>query len=220
MKHQFVTGSADARLAPSLDHAAVVRAYGRWADIYDMAFGLPSRGARKAGTDAVNALVDARDVLEVGVGTGLSLPFYRRDLRVTGIDLSTAMLERARDRVATDGLTNVVGLHEMDAQSTNFADASFDVSAAMFTATVVPDARALLAEMRRVTRPGGTLLFVNHFAAERGLRARLERALAPLAHTIGWRPDFRLADLGGDEVLPTPRPCGLGGLFSVLVLPR
>jgi hypothetical protein len=113
---------------------------------------------------------------------------------VVGIDLSREMLEQARRRVARERLRNVVGLLEMDAERTAFADGSFDVAVAMFTATVVPDARRLFREMRRVVRPGGELLFVNHFAAERGLRWWAERTLAPLSRVLGWHPDFALTD--------------------------
>jgi phosphatidylethanolamine/phosphatidyl-N-methylethanolamine N-methyltransferase len=91
----------------------------------------------------------------------------------------------------------------------------------MFTATVVPDAKRLYSEMRRVVRPGGELLFVNHFAAERGLRWWAERTLAPLSRVLGWHPDFALGDL-----LDDPRsaalidPCPPFGLFTLVRVPR
>ena len=118
-------------------------------------------------------------MLEVGVGTGLALPHYDSEKRITGIDLSAEMLARARDRVKVSGLTNVEALLEMDAEQTGFPDGSFDIAVAMFVASVVPHPRKLLLEMRRVVRPGGHILFVNHFAAERGPRWWAERALAP-----------------------------------------
>jgi phosphatidylethanolamine/phosphatidyl-N-methylethanolamine N-methyltransferase len=89
----------------------------------------------------------------------------------------------------------VVGLVEMDAERMAFRDSSFDVAVAMFTASVVPDAKRLFAEMSRVVRPGGTLLFVNHFAAQGGVRWWVERSMAPLARVLGWHPDFALSDL-------------------------
>jgi phosphatidylethanolamine/phosphatidyl-N-methylethanolamine N-methyltransferase len=152
----------------ALDADSVREAYRRWAGVYDEVFGSVSGPGRKRAVAAVNGLPGTR-VLEVGVGTGLALPLYDSRKRVVGVDLSRDMLQRARERVATRRLRNVVGLVEMDAESMAFADDSFDIAVAMFTATVVPDARRLYREMRRVVRPGGQMLFVNHFAAEGGL---------------------------------------------------
>jgi phosphatidylethanolamine/phosphatidyl-N-methylethanolamine N-methyltransferase len=136
-----------------------------------------------------------RNVLEVGVGTGLALPHYNADKRVTGIDLSTDMLNQARRRVARLGLHTVQALQEMDAEATEFADATFDTAVAMFVASVVPNPRRLLAEMRRVVKPGGNILFVNHFAAPRGPRWWIERAMAPASRALGWHPDFAVEAL-------------------------
>src|SRR5208282_3480954 len=122
---------------------------------------------------------------EVGVGTGLALPRYRPEKRITGIDLSTEMLAQARKRVAELGLRNVEALRVMDAEATDFADASFDIAVAMFVASVVPHAPQLLAEMRRVVRPGGAILFVNHFAAKAGPRWWVERTMAPASRALG-----------------------------------
>jgi len=181
----------------ALDAASVRDAYRRWAGVYDVVFGGVSGFGRRAAVDAVNklTLTAGRRVLEVGVGTGLALPHYRQDLEVTGIDLSREMLLKAQERVAKEGLGAVRGLLEMDAEGMAFADASFDVAVAMFTASVVPNAKSLFAEMSRVVRPGGHLLFVNHFAAEDGFRWWVERTTAPLARILGWHPDFRLEDL-------------------------
>jgi phosphatidylethanolamine/phosphatidyl-N-methylethanolamine N-methyltransferase len=172
----------------------VREAYRRWAGVYDEVFGAVSSAGRRRAVAAVNGLPGAR-VLEVGVGTGLALPRYAPEKRVVGIDLSREMLQRAREKVRTQRLRNVVGLVEMDAEAMAFRDACFDIAVAMFTATVVPDARQLLREMRRVVRPGGELLFVNHFAAEGGVRWWAERTLAPLSRVLGWHPDFSLGDL-------------------------
>ena len=172
-------------------------AYRRWAGVYDVVFGGVSGFGRRAAVDAVNrlSLSAGRRILEVGVGTGLALPHYRQELDVVGIDLSRDMLLKARERVAKERLSAVGGLLEMDAESMAFASGSFDIAVAMFTASVVPDAKKLFAEMSRVVRPGGHLLFVNHFAAEDGFRWWLERTTAPLARVLGWHPDFRLEDL-------------------------
>ena len=136
-----------------------------------------------------------RTVLEVGVGTGLALPRYNPDKRIVGIDLSTEMLALARKRVAEHGLRNVDRLLEMDAEATEFADGQFDTAVAMFVASVVPNPRRLLAELRRVVRPGGNILFVNHFAAEGGPRWWVERTMAPMSRRLGWHPDFAMKGL-------------------------
>jgi phosphatidylethanolamine/phosphatidyl-N-methylethanolamine N-methyltransferase len=202
----FPTGSA-------LDTASILDAYRRWAGVYDTVFGgISSRGRLRA-VDLVNRL-PGRDVLEVGVGTGLALPHYNRDKLITGIDLSVEMLRKARERTRRDGLTHVHALLEMDAEATSFADNSFDVAVAMFVASVVPNPRNLLAEMRRVVRPGGNILLINHFAAAKGPRWWLERAMAPASRALGWHPDFAMEaifspeDLSQIEAEPI-RPLGL-----------
>ena len=128
----------------ALDAASVRDAYRRWAGFYDTVFGGVSGFGRRRAVAAVNRLSGAR-VLEVGVGTGLALPLYRRDLQVVGIDLSREMLQKAQERVAAEGLGNVRGLVEMDAERMAFGDGAFDIAVAMFTASVVPDAKKLFA---------------------------------------------------------------------------
>jgi phosphatidylethanolamine/phosphatidyl-N-methylethanolamine N-methyltransferase len=201
----------------ALDAEGVRDAYRRWAGVYDAVFGGVSGPGRRRAVEEVNRLPGIR-VLEVGVGTGLALPHYRREKRVVGIDLSRDMLIRARQRVAQEGLSQVVGLVEMDAEKMAFADHSFDIAVAMFTASVVPDARKLYAEMSRVVRPGGQLLFVNHFAAEDGPRWWVERAMAPLGRLLGWHPDFALRDLLDPEhcAVELIEPCAPVGLFTLL----
>jgi phosphatidylethanolamine/phosphatidyl-N-methylethanolamine N-methyltransferase len=201
----------------ALDAASVREAYRRWAGVYDTVFGGVSGFGRRRAVAAVNRLAGPR-VLEVGVGTGLALPLYRRDLQVVGIDLSREMLEKAKERVESERLGNVGGLLEMDAERMAFADGSFDIAVAMFTASVVPDAKKLFAEMSRVVRPGGHLLFVNHFAAEGGPRWWIERAMAPLSRRLGWHPDFALRDLLDLESNPVEsiEPCPPAGIFTLV----
>ena len=185
----------------ALDTASIQEAYRRWAGVYDSVFGAVSTVARRRAVDVVNRL-PGRDVLEVGVGTGLALPRYTYDKRITGIDLSVDMLKQARARVSRQGLRTVQTLHEMDAEATDFPDASFDTAVAMFVASVVPHPRRLLAEMRRVVRPGGNILFVNHFAARGGPRWWIERAMAPASRALGWHPDFAVEALFAPEDMP------------------
>ncbi len=203
-----------------LDADAVRSAYRRQAAFYDYAFGAVSATARRRAIDAVNAL-PGTDVLEVGVGTGLALPRYAADKRVTGIDLSADMLARARARVAALRLANVDALLELDAEDTGLPDACFDIAAVMFVASVVPHPTRLLAELKRVVRPGGHILFINHFSAAGGLRLAVERAMIPLAHTLGWHPDFPMASLLGPAEMATAsiKPMPPFGIFSLVTLP-
>jgi phosphatidylethanolamine/phosphatidyl-N-methylethanolamine N-methyltransferase len=182
----------------ALDAAAIRDAYRRWSSVYDLVFGGVSSVARKRAAAMVN-LLPGRKVLEVGVGTGLALPRYSSDKRIVGIDLSAEMLALARRRVAETGLRNVEGLLEMDAEATEFADGQFDTAVAMFVASVVPNPRLMLAELRRVVRPGGNILLVNHFAAEGGPRWWVERAMAPASRRLGWHPDFAMRALFDPE---------------------
>ncbi len=203
------------RRAPraSLDADAVRAAYRRWAGVYDLVFGGVSAFGRRRAADLANRLPGKR-VLEVGVGTGLALPRYRPDKRITGIDLSAEMLAQARRRVTDLGLRHIEALREMDAEATDFDDDSFDIAVAMFVASVVPHPPQLLAEMRRVVRPGGVILFVNHFAAEVGPRWWIERAMAPASRALGWHPDFAIGallrpeDRRQAETVPVP-PFGI-----------
>ncbi len=201
----------------ALDAAGVRDAYRRWAGVYDAVFGGVSAFGRRRAVAEVNRLPGTR-VLEVGVGTGLALPRYNGDKRVVGVDLSREMLEKAALRVQAERLGQVVGLAEMDAEHMAFADGAFDIAVAMFTASVVPDAKRLFGEMSRVVRPGGHLLFVNHFAAEDGPRWWVERAMAPLSRLLGWHPDFALRDLLDPELVQVEamEACKPGGLFTLV----
>ncbi|MCH4091316.1 class I SAM-dependent methyltransferase [Acetobacter sp.] len=203
----------------ALDADAVRAAYRRWAGVYDTVFGGISAFGRKRAVSAVNRLPGSR-VLEVGVGTGLALPHYTASKRITGIDLSSDMLARARERVRRDHLSNVDALLEMDAEDTRFADDSFDIAVAMFVASVVPHPRKLLAELKRVVRPGGYILFVNHFLAPTGVRGAIERGMARASHSLGWHPDFAMEALLPPEDMAHARiePVPPAGLFTLVTL--
>jgi phosphatidylethanolamine/phosphatidyl-N-methylethanolamine N-methyltransferase len=171
-----------------IEESAVLDAYRRWAPVYDHTFGFVAREGRRHAVEVINQR-EGR-VLEVGVGTGLSLPAYEKHLEIVGIDLSPDMLEKARERVASEGLSHVTGLHEMDAANLKFADASFHTVVAMFVMTVVPEPEAVMRELARVTKPGGEVMLVNHFSQREGVRGWLERRMAPFADKIGWRSVF------------------------------
>jgi phosphatidylethanolamine/phosphatidyl-N-methylethanolamine N-methyltransferase len=218
MSHATGTRRTSAPLS-ALDADAVRAAYRRWAGVYDTLFGWVSFWGRRRVIAEVNRLPGTR-VLEVGVGTGLALPHYVASKRITGIDLSAHMLERARTRVREQRLGNVEALLEIDAEQTGFADASFDTAVAMFVASVVPHPRRMLAEMRRIVRPGGHILLVNHFAAERGPRWWVERTLAPASRALGWHPDFAFGAMFSpdDERAARLTPMTPFGLFTLVHL--
>ena len=210
---------ADAKLA-EIDNKDVVRAYRRWAPVYDLTFGKLVEVGIKHATTSVNRY-DGR-VLEVGVGTGLSLPYYKASLKVTGIDLSADMLAKARERVERGRLSNIEQLREMDATRLAFADQSFDVAAAMYVMTVVPDPAAVMHELARVTKIGGQVVIVNHFSVEGGLRGMIEKNLARFSDVLGWRPEFPIRALMVSDRLKLEelRPLRPMGLFTLLRLRR
>jgi phosphatidylethanolamine/phosphatidyl-N-methylethanolamine N-methyltransferase len=185
------SGVAKKRFEPKavqLDEGAVRDAYRRWAPVYDYTFGAVSTAGRRHAVEIING--GSGRVLEVGVGTGLSLPDYKKHLDIVGIDLAPEMLEKARERVKTEKLVNISGLYEMDASSLRFPDNSFDTVVAMYVITVVPDPQKVMLELARVTKPGGEVMLVNHFSQEQGVRGWVERQMAPFADLVGWHSVF------------------------------
>lgn len=180
-------------MGAELDKAAIERAYARWAPVYDLVFGSVFERGRKAAIAAADRI--GGRILEVGVGTGLSLPEYAISDRIVGIDLSAPMLRKAMARLRQHRLPNVDGLAMMDAQRLGFQDAVFDVVVAQYVITTVPEPEATLDEFARVLKPGGEIVLVNHLGAEEGPRAVLEGWFAPVARRLGWRPEFRWARL-------------------------
>lgn len=173
-----------------IDEQSVIKAYARWAPVYDFSFGPVADAGRKRAIDIINQR--SGTLLEVGVGTGVALPRYAPHLTVTGIDLSPDMLRIARQRVRERKLTNIAGIYEMDASELRFEDASFDTVVAMYVMTVVPDPVQVLRELERVCAPGGEVVIVNHFAQDHGVRGWVESFMAPAARALGWHPDFRV----------------------------
>ena len=176
---------------------SVKAAYRRYAGVYDAVFGPVLQPGRRAVLDALGLRPGER-VLEVGVGTGLSLPLYPRDVRITGIDVSREMLDKARRRVERRGLANVEALLEMDAEKTSFAPASFDKIVAMYVMPVVDRPAAVLEEMHRVCKPDGEIFLVNHVRSQNRLVAAVENSLARFSDKIGFHSDFDLRDLVSD----------------------
>ncbi len=171
-----------------LDKQTVTKAYARWAPVYDLVFGAVFERGREAAIEAAER-VGGR-ILEVGVGTGISLPHYSRECRLCGVDISEPMLRKAQERVTELGLSNVEGLWVMDAEHLSFPDNSFDAVVAQYVVTTVPNPEATLDEFARVLKPGGEIILVSRVGAEAGLRRALEHWFAPAARKLGWRTEF------------------------------
>jgi phosphatidylethanolamine/phosphatidyl-N-methylethanolamine N-methyltransferase len=200
-----------------MDLEDTLRTYRLFSGSYDLVFGPVFHPGRKAAVRIANDRPNQR-ILEVGVGTGLSLPHFRSDARVTGIDVSAEMLAKARRRTERLKLRQVEALLEMDAEKTSFEDNAFDAVLALYVASVVPSPARFAAEMRRVCRPGGTIVVVNHFTSESGALRFVERRLAPLAGKIGFHADFPLDAFVAESGLEVRdiRPSNLFGYWKLL----
>jgi phosphatidylethanolamine/phosphatidyl-N-methylethanolamine N-methyltransferase len=190
-----------------MDIEDTLRTYRLFSGSYDLVFGPVFHPGRKQAVRIANDRPGQR-ILEVGVGTGLSLPHFRRDARVTGIDVSAEMLEKARRRVVL----------LMDAEQLTFEDNAFDAVLALYVASVVPNPARFAAEMQRVCKPGGTIVIVNHFTSENPVMRFIERRLAPLAGKIGFHADFPLDRFLAASRLQVreTRPSNLFGYWKLL----
>src|SRR5437899_929991 len=207
-------------MAVDIDRDGVAKAYGRWAPIYDLVFGKVFDQGRQS-TIAEADRIGGR-ILDVGVGTGLSLSDYSRTTKICGVDISEPMLRKAHARVRALRLSNVEVLSVMDAKNLAFHDGFFDAVVAQYVITAVPDPEGTLDEFVRVLKPGGELILVNHIGAESGPRKLFELAFAPVARRLGWRPEFpwqRLVnwtERHGGITLAERRPMPPMGHFSLI----
>ncbi|MGH6739910.1 MAG: methyltransferase domain-containing protein, partial [Bradyrhizobium sp.] len=199
----------------------VEKAYDRWAPVYDLVFGGVFGKGRKAAILATNSI--GGRVLEVGVGTGISLPQYAPHLRIFGTDISEAMLRKAKQRVSELHLKNVEGLAVMDAEKLEFPDDSFDVVMAQYVVTAVPNPEAALDEFARVLRPGGEMILLSRVSADAGIRRFIEQQLQPVVRPLGFRtaefawPRFAQWMSGAREIeLIERRPVPPLGHFSLI----
>jgi len=176
-----------------LEKRQVQRAYELYAPVYDFIFDWIFAPGRAAAVKQLDLRPNER-TLEVGIGTGLNLPLYPPTVRLTGIDLSQEMLDKAVERVQTLAMPNVT-LKVMDAMAMDFADDEFDKALATYTISAVPDPVAVLREMRRVVKPGGIIVILNHFRSERRLTGRLEDFVAPVCTRLGWKSNLSMTPL-------------------------
>ncbi len=180
----------------------VEKLYNRYSPVYDLIFGKIFHGGREMAPHLLD-LFPGAELLEVGVGTGLSIPLMPRNISITGIDLSQKMLDRARKRVSSLRLKNI-HLMKMDATKLDFPDNSFDRVLASYFISTVPQPVKVIEEMKRVCRPGGYLLFLNHFISTPPVIRSLENLISPLCYRLGgFRTDldvYRLMRTVGLEI--------------------
>jgi phosphatidylethanolamine/phosphatidyl-N-methylethanolamine N-methyltransferase len=207
-------------MAGEIDISTVAKAYARWAPIYDFVFGAVFDAGRKASIAAAERI--GGRILDVGIGTGISLTDYAPTQRVVGVDYCEPMLRKAHERVLAHRLAHVEALAVMDAQHLGFPDAFFDAVVAQYVITTVPNPEVALNEFARVTKPGGEIILVNHLGAEAGPRRVFEQGFAPMARRLGWRPEFRWqrlaqwAERHGGVRLIERRPMPPLGHFSLI----
>lgn len=176
--------------ATAVENHFVEGVYDKLAKVYDLIFGPTLHPGRLQAIERMNIQPDER-VLEVGVGTGINLSLYPSDAKITGIDYTASMLEKARERVAKKGMRNT-RLLQMDAADLKFPDDSFDIVYAPYLISVVPDPVKVAQEMRRVCRPGGRIIFLNHFLSPNAILSRFERVISPMTIHIGFKSDLDL----------------------------
>ena len=206
--------------AATMQTSKVAAAYDRWAPIYDMVFGRVFREGRSDAIKVANHI--GGRILEVGVGTGISLPGYAKGTSLYGIDISDRILDKARARVKRHGLANVEAIEVMDAEALTFGDASFDVIVAQYVITAVPDPERALDEFARVLRPGGEIVITTRLGAGKGLRGRIEKVLMPITSRLGFRTEFpwsryaKWAIANGSVELVERRPIPPLGHFALV----
>lgn len=201
-----------------MDIEAVQSSYSKWAPVYDNTFGAVTNVGRRRTVDYINTRPGS--VLEVGVGTGLALEYYRPEMQVTGIDFSEEMLQKANAKVQERNLEHVRELRQMDARTLDFPDNHFDTVAAMHVLSVVPEPERVMSEIARVCKPGGKVVITNHFARTQGVLGFLEKVFAPLSNTIGWHSDFRIETVLQEKDLVAEEQKSLPplGMMTFLVL--
>jgi len=204
----------------ALESRRVVKVYSILARVYDGVFDCVLGPGRRVALDRL-PIREGQRVLEIGVGTGLTLPLYPEGCRLTGIDISEEMLEQARERAEDLDLAGV-DLRLMDARSLGFPDASFDHIVAPYVISVLPEPRIVMEEARRVCKPGGTIAVLNHFHSTSRVMRRLESWLSPASQWVGFRMDVPRETVTGIPglVVEWSERVNLCGMWELIILRR
>jgi len=173
-----------------MEETEIKRIYAYYSRVYDFIFKRWFFPRQQYAIQALDISLGQR-VLDLGVGTGFSLPLYPQHAQVIGVDLSSKMLREARKKVLRERLSHV-DLMEMDAAHLAFPDNTFDCVIVAFVISVVPDPLQVLAEIKRVSKPEGQIVIINHFQSQNKMMAQLEKWVSPLCTKIGWRSDLAL----------------------------
>lgn len=201
-----------------MDIQSVQTSYARWAPVYDRTFGAVTKAGRRAAVNYINKRQGS--VLEIGVGTGLSLRHYATHLQVTGIDFSREMLGKAQAKARESNFSHIKELRQMDARTLDFPDNHFDTIAAMHVLSVVPEPEKVMTEIARVCKPGGRVVITNHFARSKGILGLATKVTAPLANTIGWHADFEIETILKEKVFSVElqKPLPPARMMTLLIL--
>jgi phosphatidylethanolamine/phosphatidyl-N-methylethanolamine N-methyltransferase len=159
--------------------------YSRYASVYDLVFSQMFFPRIKLGLERIGIKKGDR-IIEVGIGTGLSLPLYPDQCKVVGIDITRRMLEKAKEKKEKLGLDNV-DLFEMDAENITFADNTFDHAVVPFVVSVVPDPEKMVSEIKRITKKDGKIIIINHFCSKHVFLSKMEKLFSPLFLKLGWK---------------------------------
>jgi phosphatidylethanolamine/phosphatidyl-N-methylethanolamine N-methyltransferase len=202
-----------------MDLNSIRKAYKRQAKIYNSFFGWIFHPGRETAIELVDKK-PGNKILEVGVGTGLSLPLYPPNVEVYGIDISKEMLAQAKELKQEEGLDQVKELLLMDAENMSFKDSFFDSVVAMYVASVVPHPIKFVAEMKRVCKPGGRIVIINHFYRPERLSGKLIGLLGPMSKLLGWRPNFALDDFLRETGLTVSNkiPINVLDMWTILIV--
>jgi phosphatidylethanolamine/phosphatidyl-N-methylethanolamine N-methyltransferase len=192
--------------------------YSFYSPFYDFIFGWTLEQGRRIACRYIQNHRSIK-VLEVGVGTGLTLGYYPNNCTIWGIDISAKMLDRARVRADKLSNGNQVILKRMDATHLEFPDNSFDAVLSPYVITTVEDPLKVCREMLRVCKPGGQIIVVNHTKSHKLIRGSLEKWFSPMFTRLGFATDMDVLHylMESGIRIETVEDCNLLRLHKVVI---